>query len=188
MSEGSPRQRVYGLVARIGKAADSPRRLELLEVLAQGPRTVESLAHETALSVANASRHLQVLRQAGLVEGRRQGLYVEYRLSGPEVFDLLQLLRTIAERRSATWTGSSERRVSATELLSVVPEVAASAGSACHAGQEQASAVILALGIAPEVAVGTVRLTLGRGSTEDEVRRAAPALAAGWRGLSGHPL
>lgn len=99
MDAGSPKQRIYELVARIGKAADSPRRLELLEVLAQGPRTVEALAREAGLSVANASRHLQVLRAAGLVEGRKQGLHVEYRLSGPDVFGLLHLLRTIAERR-----------------------------------------------------------------------------------------
>ncbi len=59
------KQQVYELVARIAKAADSPRRLEILEILAQGPRTVESLAREAGLSVANASRHLQVLRQGG---------------------------------------------------------------------------------------------------------------------------
>jgi rhodanese-related sulfurtransferase/DNA-binding transcriptional ArsR family regulator len=99
MDERGFKGQVYGLVARIGKAADSPRRLEMLEVLAQGPRTVEALAGQTALSVANASRHLQVLRLAGLVEGRKQGLFVEYRLSDPEVFELLRVLRTIAERR-----------------------------------------------------------------------------------------
>ena len=93
------KEQVYELVARIAKAADSPRRLEILEVLAQGPRTVEALAHETALSVANASRHLQVLRQAGLVESRKQGLFVQYRLSEPGVVDLLGTLRGIAERR-----------------------------------------------------------------------------------------
>jgi len=93
------KEQAYELVARIAKAADSPRRLEILEVLAQGPRTVESLANETALSVANTSRHLQVLRQAGLVEGRKQGLFVEYRLSDAEVFDLLRVLRVVAERR-----------------------------------------------------------------------------------------
>ena len=81
MEERRFKEQIYELVARIAKAADSPRRLELLDVLAQGPRTVESLAKATALSVANASRHLQVLRQAGLVEGRKQGLFVEYRLS-----------------------------------------------------------------------------------------------------------
>jgi rhodanese-related sulfurtransferase len=99
MEERRFKEQVYELVARIAKAADSPRRLEILEVLAQGPRTVESLANETALSVANASRHLQVLRQAGLVEGRKQGLFVEYRLSDAEVFDLLRVLRVVAERR-----------------------------------------------------------------------------------------
>lgn len=98
VDESGFKQQVYGLVARIGKAVDSPRRLELLEVLAQGPRTVEALAREAGLSVANASRHLQVLRQAGLVEGRKEGLFVEYRLSGPDVFELLRLLRTIADR------------------------------------------------------------------------------------------
>lgn len=71
----------------------------MCEVLAQGPRTVDSLAKETALSVANASRHLQVLRQAGLVEGRKQGLFVEYRLAEADVFELLRVLRMIAERR-----------------------------------------------------------------------------------------
>jgi DNA-binding transcriptional ArsR family regulator len=93
------KEQVYELVARIARAADSPRRLEILEVLAQGPRSVESLAGETALSVANASRHLQLLRQAGLVEGRKRGLFVEYRLADAEVFDLLRVLRVIAERR-----------------------------------------------------------------------------------------
>jgi len=92
---------VYAQVARIAKAAASPRRLELLEVLAQGPRTVELLAGLTSLSVANTSRHLRALREGGLVEGRRQGLFVEYRLSEPEVFDLVRLLRSIAERQLA---------------------------------------------------------------------------------------
>ena len=99
MEERRFKKQAYELVARIARAADSSRRLEMLEVLAQGPRTVESLARETALSVANASRHLQVLRQAGLVEGRRQGLFVEYRLADAQVFDLLRVLRVIAERR-----------------------------------------------------------------------------------------
>jgi rhodanese-related sulfurtransferase/DNA-binding transcriptional ArsR family regulator len=92
------KEQVYELVARIAKAADSPRRLEILEVLAQGPRTVELLAREAGLSVANASRHLQLLRQAGLVEAEKQGLFVEYRLAGAEVLELTRLLRTIAEK------------------------------------------------------------------------------------------
>ncbi len=103
------KEQVYELVARIAKAADSPRRLEILEVLAQAPRTVESLAKEAALSVANASRHLQVLRQAGLVESQKQGLFVEYRLAGGEVVELMRLLRRIAEQR----LGDLERLVRA---------------------------------------------------------------------------
>jgi rhodanese-related sulfurtransferase/DNA-binding HxlR family transcriptional regulator len=91
----------YELVARIAKAAASPRRLEILEVLAQGPRTVEALAKETSLSVANASQHLRELRQAGLVEGRKQGLFVEYRLADAGVFDLMRAMRVLAERRIA---------------------------------------------------------------------------------------
>ena len=76
-------------------------------------------------------------------------------------------------------------RVSATALLAAVPEVAASAGSACHAGDEHASPVILAMGIAPQEAVGTLRLTLGRATTQHEVLRAAAALAEGWHAVSG---
>ena len=93
------KEQVYELVARIAKAADSPRRLEILEVLAQGPRTVELLAREVSLSVANTSRHLQVLRQAGLVEANKLGLFVEYRLAATEVLELMRLLRVIAEQR-----------------------------------------------------------------------------------------
>jgi len=92
---------LYGQFARIGKALASPHRLELLELLAQGERTVEALATEASLPVANASSHLQVLKDAGLIEGRKNGLYVHYRLAEPAVFDLCRALRGIAERRLA---------------------------------------------------------------------------------------
>lgn len=95
------KDRLYGQFALIGKALASPHRFELLELLAQGPRTVESLAKESALSIANASQHLQVLRQAGLVETRKQGLFVEYRLAGPDIFELCKALRVVAENRHA---------------------------------------------------------------------------------------
>ena len=83
------KDRLYGEFARIGKALASPHRLEILEVLAQGERTVESLASQTGLSIANASRHLQQLRQAQLVLARREGLFVHYRLAGREVVSLV---------------------------------------------------------------------------------------------------
>jgi rhodanese-related sulfurtransferase len=95
------KDRLYGQFAVIGKALASPARLELLELLAQGPRTVEALANESSLSIANASQHLQVLRQSRLVECEKQGLFVEYRLAGNDVFDLCRSLMVVAETRSA---------------------------------------------------------------------------------------
>lgn len=95
------KDRLYAEFARIGKSLASPHRLEILEVLAQGERTVESVASETGLSVANASRHLQQLRQAQLVLTRREGLFVHYRLTGPEVIALVLALRHTAEQHLA---------------------------------------------------------------------------------------
>jgi rhodanese-related sulfurtransferase/DNA-binding transcriptional ArsR family regulator len=95
------KNRLYTEFARIGKAIASPHRLEILEILAQGERTVESIAAETGLSVANTSRHLQQLRQAQLVLARRDGLFVHYRLSGPEVVGLVLALRLAAEQHLA---------------------------------------------------------------------------------------
>src|SRR5215510_7171573 len=95
------KNRLYGLFARIGKALSNRHRLEMLELLAQGERTVESLASELGVSVANASQHLQALRQAALVESRKEGLFVHYRLAGLEVFELSKVIRSVAERRLA---------------------------------------------------------------------------------------
>jgi rhodanese-related sulfurtransferase/DNA-binding transcriptional ArsR family regulator len=95
------KDRLYGQFARIGKALSSPHRLEILELLAQSERTVDSLATEIGLSLANASQHLQALRQAALVDSRKDGLFVYYRLASPEVFALSKVLRTVAEGRLA---------------------------------------------------------------------------------------
>lgn len=95
------KDRLYGQFARIGKALASPHRLELLELLAQAERTVDSLATEMGLSLANTSQHLQALRQAALVESRKDGLFVSYRLSDPTVFDLCAAIRKVAERQLA---------------------------------------------------------------------------------------
>lgn len=92
---------LYAQFARVGKALSSPHRLELLELLAQSERTVDSLAGELGASVANVSQHLQALRQAALVESRKQGLFVYYRLADPAISDLLRSLRTVSERRLA---------------------------------------------------------------------------------------
>jgi DNA-binding transcriptional ArsR family regulator/rhodanese-related sulfurtransferase len=95
------KDRLYGQFARIGKALGNPHRLELLELLAQGERTVDALATEGGLTMANASQHLLALREAGLVESRKEGLFVHYRLADPAVFELSKSLRTVAERRLA---------------------------------------------------------------------------------------
>lgn len=91
---------VFEQFARIGKAVASPKRLELLDILCQGPRTVEVLADRASLSLANASQHLQVLRSARLIEAEKSGLFVTYRLAdGVEAFYLG--LRGLAEARLA---------------------------------------------------------------------------------------
>jgi len=92
---------LYGQFAHLGKALASPLRLEFLELLAQGERTVDSLAGETGVSLANASQHLQTLLRAGLVENRKEGLFVRYRLADQSVVELSIALRTVAARRRA---------------------------------------------------------------------------------------
>lgn len=92
---------IYEQFARISKALASPHRIELVELLAQGPRTVEALARLADMSLANTSQHLQVLRGAGLVEATKEGLFVTYRLADRTVSDLLLSLRAAAEARLA---------------------------------------------------------------------------------------
>ncbi len=95
------KDRLYAQFARVGKALGSPHRIEILELLAQSERTVESLATEVGLSLANTSQHLQALRRAALVESRKDGLFVYYRLAEPGVFELCASIRRVAERRLA---------------------------------------------------------------------------------------
>ena len=87
---------LYEQIARIGKAVASPKRLEILELLSQAPRTVEALAREAHLSQANTSQHLQVLRTARLVEARREGTSIRYRLTDETVADFFRVLRVLA--------------------------------------------------------------------------------------------
>ncbi len=95
------RDSLYGQLARIGKAVAAPKRLELLELLCQGPRTVEALASQAAISTANASQHLQILRAARLIDAEKRGLHVEYRLADTKVSDFFHALRSLAESQLA---------------------------------------------------------------------------------------
>ena len=101
MTHRAFKQRLYPLFGRIGQALASERRLEILDLLAQAPRHVEALAQETEMSVASASQHLQVLRNAHLVETEREGAKVRYRLAGDDVLRLWLSLRSVAEARLA---------------------------------------------------------------------------------------
>jgi rhodanese-related sulfurtransferase/DNA-binding transcriptional ArsR family regulator len=101
MSSESPKHVLFGQFAAVAKAAAHPYRLELLEQLAQGERSVEVLADRLKLSVANASQHLQHMRRGGLVAARRDGKFVFYRLAGDAVLDLAAALRRVAEAQSA---------------------------------------------------------------------------------------
>jgi len=127
MNESRPhKEQLYYLFARVASAMANPHRLELLDLLAQAPRTVEELASEAQMGMANTSQHLQRLKQAHLVVDTREGLYIRYRLADPAVARLWLELRDVAERQLAevgrTLNAYRARRhefekVSADELL-----------------------------------------------------------------------
>jgi rhodanese-related sulfurtransferase/predicted transcriptional regulator len=107
--------------SRITKAMSSGNRLHLLELLAQGERSVESLANATGMSVANTSRHLQQLRLAGLVQSRKDGLYVYYQISGGGVVRLLHALGEVAENNLAEVSQLINQFLTARDALEPVP-------------------------------------------------------------------
>jgi rhodanese-related sulfurtransferase/DNA-binding transcriptional ArsR family regulator len=101
MSSERPKQVLFAQFAAVAKAVAHPHRLELLEQLAQGERSVELLADRIRVSIANASQHLQHMRRAGLIVARRERKFVFYRLADNTVLDLLVAVRRVAERNSA---------------------------------------------------------------------------------------
>jgi rhodanese-related sulfurtransferase len=115
---------IYEQFARVGKALASPHRIELLELLAQGPRTVEALSRMADMSLANTSAHLQVLRAAGLLESTKEGLFVTYRLADPKVGELLLSLRNVAETRLAEVSRTTREFLAENALLEPVDEAA----------------------------------------------------------------
>jgi rhodanese-related sulfurtransferase len=101
VSEREFKDRLYEQIARVGAAVASPKRLELLDLLAQGERSVESIAEQASMTIANTSQHLQGLRQARLIEARRDGTRVFYRLADDGVGRFFVDLRQFAKRRLA---------------------------------------------------------------------------------------
>jgi rhodanese-related sulfurtransferase len=124
MPEPGPRFKsaIYQQIARIGKAAASPARLELLDLLSQGPRTVEAIATQIGQSVANTSHHLQVLRAARLVDAEKTGTYVTYRLADPLVVAFVLQLRTLAQARLAEIDRVSQDYLEQRGLLEAVDD------------------------------------------------------------------
>lgn len=127
---------LYDQVARIGKAVSSPKRLELLELLAQGEKTVEALAAELAVDIKLASAHLNALKAARLVASRREGKYMVYRLSGDDVATLWVVLRQVAEMHLL------ELR-SALELLVTAPSQFAPVGRAALLKQARLGEIVV---------------------------------------------
>lgn len=101
MPQTDPKHQLLSLLARVGKGLAHPSRLELIEALAQGERSVDALAKACGIPMANTSHHLQVLKECGLLVSRREGLLVFYRLADAEIPALIATLRRIAERQLA---------------------------------------------------------------------------------------
>lgn len=101
MSRGGAKRQLFACIAEIAKVLGHGHRLEIVEMLAQGERSVESLAERVGLSVANASQHLRLMRRAGILASRRDGKRILYRLSDPSVLTLTAALRRVAERNAA---------------------------------------------------------------------------------------
>lgn len=121
MSSGNLKHDLSAQFARVGKALSNGNRLELLEFLAQGERTVESITKVSGLTLANTSQHLQQLRQAGLVVARKEGQHVYYRLAGDDVVMLLKALRSVAERHLAEVERLVNTYLSVKDALEPIP-------------------------------------------------------------------
>jgi len=122
--DGHRKQALFEAIALMGKAFASPRRLELLDLLAQGPRTVDQLAQASAQSRANASQHLQALHAAGMVTREREGTSVRYALAGDDALRLWLLLRDVSasrlaavERAAHDYLGDEVERIGRDELI-----------------------------------------------------------------------
>lgn len=118
---GNFKHSLFEQFARIGKALSNANRLELLEFLAQGERSVDALAGVSGLSVANTSQHLQQLRQAGLVASRKEGKTVCYRISDTDVLDLVDRMRRVAERHLAEVEQLVDRYLTVRDDLEPLP-------------------------------------------------------------------
>lgn len=115
---------IWEQFARLAKGLANPKRMEILDLLAQSPRTVEALVKLTGMSVANTSQHLQVLKGSALVAAERQGIFVVYRLAAPEVEDFLGSLRRLAETQLAEVSHLTQTFLKDRKLLEAIDQEA----------------------------------------------------------------
>ena len=101
MSSTSPKRAVFEQFAQTAKTLGHPARIEIIELLAQGERSVEAIAERTELSIATTSQHLQMLKRAGLVSARRDGKFILYAVTGNEVIDLISAIIRVTEQHNA---------------------------------------------------------------------------------------
>lgn len=154
---------LYGHVARIGKAMASPKRLELIELLCQGEKAVEVLAEQAEISIKLTSAHLKELRQARLVETRKEGKYMLYRLAGPSVADLWVTLRSEAEERLV------ELQLALAGLLEHREELESLDGKAIL--KKAKAGEVLVLDVRPAVEFATAHLPYARSLPADELKK-----------------
>ncbi|HEY9097357.1 MAG TPA: metalloregulator ArsR/SmtB family transcription factor [Thiobacillus sp.] len=161
---------LYEEVARIGKAVSSPKRLELLEILAQGEKTVEALAAEANIDIKLASAHLKVLKAARLVVAERDGRFIAYRLSGEDVSALWVNLRTVAEEHLVELKVAMDGIFSAPEKLDT--ETRRSLMSKARRGE------VVVIDVRPTAEYKNGHLPFARSMPLDEIRQRIKELPA----------
>ncbi|NDP48915.1 MAG: metalloregulator ArsR/SmtB family transcription factor [Sulfuriferula multivorans] len=161
---------LYEEVARIGKAVSSPKRLELLEILAQGEKTVEALAVEASIDIKLASAHLKVLKAARLVVAERDGRFIAYRLSGEDVSALWVNLRTVAEEHLVELKVAMDGIFSAPEKLD--SETRRSLMSKARRGE------VVVIDVRPTAEYENGHLPFARSMPLDEIRQRIKELPA----------
>lgn len=154
---------LYEQVARIGRAVSSPKRLEILELLAQGEKSVETLAGELSIDVKLASAHLRSLKAARLVDARRDGKYVVYRLSGTDVANLWVVLREVAEEHLL------ELRIALQQMVSD-PDKLASVGREALL-QQARNGEVLVIDVRPREEYDVAHLPFARSMPVVEIER-----------------
>jgi len=154
---------LYEQVARIGKALASPKRLEMLEVLAQAEKTVEALSAELAIDVKLASAHLRSLREAHLVQTRREGKYIYYRVSGPDVAGLWVNLREVAEENLV------ELRMAVDQMIAHPDKLAKVDGKSLM--QKAKHGEVVVIDVRPQEEYDTAHLPFARSMPLDELEK-----------------